>query len=624
MSSGKAQSLAPHVVTLPGVAIVGAGLAGCLLAVYLRRRGVEVDIFESRVDMRAAGAERGRSINLVLTSRGLDALNRVNLLEKVISVCTPVFGRTLHSQAGDLAFQAYGPDASFANYSISRTDLNVLLLDAAEAAGARVHFQHALDHLDVRNRTLFTYVRHEGHPHAKAFKAAHVFGTDGAGSRVRQAIKLSLGDRCADKGTPLGASYKELLLPARPDGSFAIDKDSLHIWPRGSHFLMALPNLDGSFTMTLYLPDKGDTVSFAALDTPEKVSAYFQTHYPDVLPHMPDLAQQWAANPQGFLGTVSCAPWHAGDAALVLGDAAHAVTPFFGQGCNASFEGVVALDAALTAANGGRARGMGNVGEAFAAFFRRYKPNADAIAQMAVENYYEMMDKTGDAHFLAQKALEIKLAHKFPETYLARYALVRRRNAYRLFQLLLLSLLLLLLLPLRPNTPSHACMPAFFTFFQVTHTLVPYAACKAIGEAQQLILDQLCPPSKVEAATTAAAAAAAAATKVGESGKKAADDLDERVRISLITHLPLLTSAFHLLPLFSTSAHSLSVPLICFVFHVAVCTAQLASSLIKSILVPVLRRHHVTARSFADVSRQLVLKAKGGKESAPERLTAKL
>jgi len=437
MSTGK--GLSPQIVSLPGVAVVGAGLAGCLLAIYLRRRGIEVDIFESRTDMRQAGAERGRSINLILTSRGLDALDRVGLLPSILSVCTPVYGRTLHSQQCDLAYQSYGPDATFANYSISRTELNIQLLDAAEAAGARVHFQHALDHLDVRNRTLYTYVRHQGHPHAKAFRAAHVFGTDGAGSRVRQALKLALGPKCEDKGTPLGASYRELLMPAAAaasnasgsaEGEFVMDGKSLHIWPRGSHFLMALPNRDGSFTMTLYLPDKGDAVSFAALDTPAKAEAYFREFYPDALALIPDLQQQWATHPQGFLGTISCAPWHAADAAVVLGDAAHGVTPFFGQGCNASFEGVVALDAALTAANGGRARGMSNVGEAFAAFYRKYKPNADAIAQMAVENYYEMMDKTGDAHFLRQKELEVKLAHKFPETFLARYALVRGTQRY--------------------------------------------------------------------------------------------------------------------------------------------------------------------------------------------------
>ncbi len=452
MSSSKGSSSAPNIVTLPGVAVVGAGLAGCLLAVYLRRRGVEVDVFESRSDMRLASAERGRSINLVLTSRGMDALDRVGLLERVLGVCTPVFGRTLHSQTGTTAYQSYGPDPTFANYSISRTDLNIVLLDAAEAAGARIHFNHPLDHLDVRARTLYSYVRMEGHPHCRAYKATHIFGADGAGSRVRQALKHALGPRCDDRGTPLGASYRELLMPAAPGGGYALDKDSLHIWPRGSHFLMALPNLDGSFTLTLYLPDKGD-VSFEALSSPQKVESYFREFYPDALPLLPDLQEQWSRNPQGFLGTVTCTPWHAGDAAVLVGDAAHAITPFFGQGCNASFEGVVTLDAALTAANGGRVRGLSNVGEAFAAYFKKYKPNGDAIAQMAVENYYEMMDKTGDPHFLAQKELETLLAKRFPDIYLARYALVRLAAHFTTIYSTLMTLIV-----------SH--LPRFFLIFR--------------------------------------------------------------------------------------------------------------------------------------------------------------
>ncbi len=303
------------------------------------------------------------------------------------------------------------------------------------------HFEEGLDHLDVKTNTIITYTRGpNGHPRAHAYRAKHIVGADGAGSRTRQALKLHLGSAMSDEGTPLGAGYKELLMPLGANGKPSMDVRSLHIWPRGSHFLMALPNKDGSFTMTLYLPVKGD-ISFESIKTTEQVIEYFKRFYPDALPLMPALAKDWRSHPQGFLGTVRAHPWHVDDKVVLLGDAAHAITPFFGQGCNAAFEGVRVLDAALTRHK--------DVADAYSEFDALHKPNADAIAQMAVENYVEMMQKTGDQHFLLQKALEVELAHRFP-SYLSRYAMV-------------------------------------------THTLVPYAACIAVGDAQQRILDTLCP-----------------------------------------------------------------------------------------------------------------------------------
>lgn len=442
----KEASITDSVVDLgdKGVAIVGAGLVGCLLGVYLRKHGMQVTLFEGRPDPRVV-ADSGRSINLVITSRGIAALTNVSeqLAQDVMRVTRPVFGRVLHGMDSSRQYQPYGPDASYCNFSVSRWELNCVLMTAAERAGCRIFFSHPLAHLDVDSGTLFFYLQHQPSTqlYQKRVKAGHIFGCDGGGSRVRQALKGRLGEACSDKALPLRYGYKELTMP-RPPASAAMDGEALHIWPRGSHFVMALPNCDGSMTVTLYMQEQGP-VSFASLDTPEKVRAYFKEFYADAIPLMPQLEEQYHRNPVGFLGTVFCSPWTSGSRVVLLGDAAHGITPFFGQGCNCGFEDVAVLDELL------KKKGVNNLTEVLKEWEALRKPDADAIANMALENFTEMMSKTADAHFLLQKEVENDIQKRFPEKYAARYTLI-------------------------------------------THSLVRYSICKEIGVAQQKMLDELC------------------------------------------------------------------------------------------------------------------------------------
>ena len=428
------------------IAIVGSGLVGSLLAIYLRGHGLQVFLFESRPDPRKA-ADRGRSINLVLTSRGIDALCGVSdeLAARVMKITTPVFGRTLHSVNSELAYQPYGPDATYCNFSVSRWELNTLLIDAAEKAGTHVFFNHPLAHIDIPTATLYFYLQDPSTTqlYQKSVTADHVFAADGGGSRARQALKGLLRDAMTDQAAPLGYGYKEMTIPLLPNGSPACDTDSLHIWPRGSHFMMALPNHDGSQTVTLYLPEREGDLSFKSLDSPDKVRRYFEQYYPDAIPIMPQFIQEFTQNPTGFLGTVFAGPWIFGDKFALIGDAAHAVTPFFGQGCNCGFEDVALFDKLFVESQ----QSHKDMTWVFSEYYRLRKPNADAIARMALENFTEMMSKTADPKFLLQKEVEIRLAQKFP-TYVSRYALV-------------------------------------------THSLIPYDLCKQIGQIQQQILAEL-------------------------------------------------------------------------------------------------------------------------------------
>jgi len=319
--------------------IVGAGLAGSLLAVYLRRRGYRVDVFEKLSDMRKCTEGGGRSINLVLTSRGLHALNQVGLKERIQEITVPVYGRALHSMDGEVAIQKYGPDSTHFNLSVSRSELNKALMTAAEEAGAKIHFDVDLNDFDLESCT-FTMTSDNSR---EKVVADHIFGVDGANSSIRTEI-ISLAINSQNDVIPLGTSYKELSLGLLEDGTEPLRTDMLHIWPRGSHFMMGLANQDGSMTMTLYLPDKGEISVEALSESKIKVRDYFETFYPDVIPMMPNYLDEYHSNPDGFLGTLRCRPWHWKGNAVLLGDACHAITPFFGQGCNCSFEDVVSLD----------------------------------------------------------------------------------------------------------------------------------------------------------------------------------------------------------------------------------------------------------------------------------------
>ena len=393
--------------------ISGGGPVGCVLAVLLARRGWRVRVLERRPDPRQAATPAGRSINLVLTERGLRGLAPIGLREEVLSITTPVFGRMMHDREGRLAYQPYGKDRSERNHSVSRAELQRFLLDRAEAAGARIEFDAAVVDADLERGQL-TVESHAGQ--RRTLEARHVFGCDGAPSGLRAA--LSAAGLVQDRLEPLPWGYKELTFPALPDGGWAMDSNALHIWPRGAHMLMGLPNRDGTFTGTVYLPWEGAQGSFQALNGVQAVRGFFQAEYPDAVPLLgPDLAGEFLANPTGHLDTVRCAPWHHQDRALLLGDAAHAVVPFFGQGLNCGFEDCAVLDELLAA------QGQ-DLGAVFAAFSSRRKPNADAIADMALENFVEMRDKVGDPAFLLRKQVESRLERELPQLYRSRYAMV--------------------------------------------------------------------------------------------------------------------------------------------------------------------------------------------------------
>ncbi|PZS36233.1 MAG: FAD-dependent monooxygenase [Pseudonocardiales bacterium] len=392
------------------VAIVGAGLAGCLLATLLGRRGLAVTVYERRADPRVTGAERGRSINLAISARGLDALEHVGLREQSLARALPMHGRMVHPVDGAQSFRPYSADGQRAINSISRGELNHSLLDAAQAtAGVTLRFEHRLVELDTaKGRLVFQT------PDGTAEERAEiVLASDGSYSATRRAVTFNQGfDYSQDY---LEHGYRELTIPAR-DGTFALDPDALHIWPRGSSMMIALPNLDRSFTCTLFWP----RAELDALDSPAAIEGYFRAHYPDVVDLIPALVDDFTHNPIGSLVTVRCWPWvHAGEGATLalVGDAAHAIVPFFGQGANCAFEDCIEIDRCLTESGGDWAR-------ALAVYQERRKVNCDAIAEMALENFVEMRDKVNSRAFqlttTAQHALERRLAGR----YVSRYELV--------------------------------------------------------------------------------------------------------------------------------------------------------------------------------------------------------
>lgn len=390
--------------------MVGAGLAGCLLACYLARRGYPVTLYERRDDPRAGEAERGRSINLALSERGLDALRRIDLAGPVFAGALPMRGRMIHPVAGQLDFQPYSADGQRAINSIGRGALNRTLLEAATAAGVQVHFDHRLVGLDPATGEM-SFDTAAGKREATA---AVVLGADGAGSAVRG--QLLAHDLLTERLDFLDHGYKELTIPAAPGGDFALDPGALHIWPRGTSMLIALPNPDRSFTCTLFWPNSG-TSSFASLSSPAAIERHFAAHYPDLPPLAPDLVEEYQRNPVGLLGTVYCAPWQAYGRVGLIGDAAHAIVPFYGQGANCAFEDVVELDRCLDE-TGDRWP------EALWQFDQRRREHTDAIAQMALDNFVEMRDKVTSPAYQLRKKLEHRLERALPGRYVSRYELV--------------------------------------------------------------------------------------------------------------------------------------------------------------------------------------------------------
>lgn len=389
------------------VAIVGAGLTGSLLACFLARRGLAVTLYERRPDPRVGPTERGRSINLAISERGLDALRRIDLVDQVMADALPMKGRMIHPVEGPLDFQQYSAAGDRAINSISRGALNNALLSAAaDAPGVTVVFEHRLVELDSQaGRMVFAT------PSGKVSAEADVvLGADGAGSAVREQL-LAEGIVAEDVDF-LDYGYKELSIPAA-DGEFALDPGALHIWPRGTSMMIALPNPDRSFTCTLFWPSG----SFDALTSAAEIEQHFAEHYPDLLPLAPDLVDDYLNNRVGVLGTVHTLPWQAHGRTALLGDAAHAIVPFYGQGANCAFEDVVELDRCLDDTGGSWAR-------ALPLFEARRRENTEAIAEMALANFVEMRDKVASPVFRLTKRIEHALERVLPGRYVSRYELV--------------------------------------------------------------------------------------------------------------------------------------------------------------------------------------------------------
>lgn len=438
------------------ITIAGAGLAGALLAVLLAQAGYRVRLLERRGDLRLQAVAAGRSINLALAVRGMAPLARAGLLDAVLADAVLMRSRAVHARDGQVDRLDYAVDGRQGIHSVHRARLNQRLLDAAQAAGAEIVFDARVVAVDLDRRRLLLE-RSGGRREVQDY--AVLIGADGAGSAVRDALDVRSGS--VSGFTPLAHSYKELQLDPDAAGGWRLAADALHIWPRHSHMMIALPNPDGSFTATVFLPNAGDH-SFQSLSTPDAVQGLFERDFADVIGLIPDYAVQFFANPTGWLGTLQAPNWrHAGEV-LLIGDAAHAVVPFHGQGMNCAFEDCDALLDLLASHPQDREA-------AFAAFEQQRRPNARAIAEMAVENYREMRDDVAHPRFRLRKALERELALRHPQHFQPRYT-------------------------------------------QVTFMRLPYAEAQARGVQQAAILDALLAEvERLDQVDWAAAAAAVSA-----------------------------------------------------------------------------------------------------------------
>ncbi|MCL7713967.1 FAD-dependent oxidoreductase [Stenotrophomonas mori] len=393
--------------------LIGAGLAGSLLATLLSRRGWRVTVYERRGDPRVADYESGRSINLALAERGRMALRRAGVEDAVMARTVMMRGRMVHPRGGGTPqLQRYGRDDSEVIWSVHRKNLNTTLLQLAEDAGARFHFHHRLHTVDFDAGHARFIDDRDDQPRDVHFDTP-LIGADGAGSALRAAMnrRAPLGERTEF----LDHSYKELEIPPGPDGRFRIEANALHIWPRGRYMCIALPNDEGTFTVTLFLPNEGDP-GFATVRSGAEARALFAREFADALPLIPHLCHDWEQHPPGLLGTLYLERWHLGGSAVLLGDAAHAMVPFHGQGMNCAFEDCVALADLLEA--------HPDTAEAFAAFEAERKPNAAAIQQMALDNYLEMRDHVADPGFLLQRELERELQRRWPTRFVPHYTMV--------------------------------------------------------------------------------------------------------------------------------------------------------------------------------------------------------
>ena len=389
------------------ITIIGGGLAGSLAAIYMAKRGFEVNLFERRPDMRKTNIYQGKSINLALSTRGLHALEKIGLDKEILADAIPMYGRMMHSKTGELSYHPYGKQGQAIN-SVSRGRLNQKLIELADAfPNITIYFYSKCVDVDV-NKTTATFELEDDS--LKTITSDRILGTDGAFAATRS--KLQTSERFNYSQSYLHVGYKELEIPEGENGQFMMEKNALHIWPRGSFMMIALPNPKGDFTCTLFMPFE----LFDNIKSKENVAKFFHDEFPDAVPMMPTLVDDYMKNPTSNLVTVRCYPWVKSDKLALAGDAAHAVVPFYGQGMNCSFEDIVVLDNMIE-----------KYGDDWNTIFDEYqkerKPNADAIADLAIQNYYEMADKVGDKHFLHKKHIEHELSELYPDKFKSQYEL---------------------------------------------------------------------------------------------------------------------------------------------------------------------------------------------------------
>lgn len=398
------------------ILIIGAGLCGSLLALRLAQRGYKVEVYESRPDIRTADISSGRSINLSLSERGLSALRLCGMEEKAREICIPMFGRLMHDTNGNTFSSNYsGRENEFIN-SISRGDLNSILLNEAEQhENVNIYFNKNCINIDIENT--IAYFKDFKTKELFSINATVIFGADGAGSSIRKSYISERIFLFSYSQEYLNHGYKELEIPANKEGNHQISKNHLHIWPRGDFMLIALPNMDGSFTVTLFLSYDEGEFNFENLVSKEKITTFFEKEFPDALSLIPNINEEFLNNPTGPLGTIKCSPWSFQNKTLLIGDSAHAIVPFYGQGMNASFEDVVVFDQILD-------QNLDSWKSVFNEYEKVRKKDTDAIADLAIDNFHEMKDHVANPLFKEKRKIEMDLERMFPMQYSSKYSLV--------------------------------------------------------------------------------------------------------------------------------------------------------------------------------------------------------
>ena len=391
------------------IAIAGSGLVGALQSIYLKKRGFEVSLYERRPDMRSNRISAGRSINLALSDRGFKGLAGVGIDEEVRQISIPMYRRVMHDKEGKLSFQPYGKDGQ-AIYSVSRGGLNCKLMDLAEAHGVNIHFNHRCTSVNLEEGSAVFESDHG----SVEVKPEFLVGADGAYSEVRNEMEKRPWVNYSQYY--IDYAYKELSIPPAADGTHQLEKNALHIWPRKDFMLIALPNLDGSFTCTLFFPKSGP-LSFDSLDTLDKAEAFFQEQFADALELMPHFREEYSSNPAAAMVIVKCFPWTWGDKVMLIGDAAHAIVPFYGQGMNCGFEDCSVFDELLV-------NHEGSWRDLMLKYEKARKANGDAIAELALRNFIEMRDKVADPGFLLQKKIEARFSERHPDKWIPLYSMV--------------------------------------------------------------------------------------------------------------------------------------------------------------------------------------------------------